>query len=246
MSKFCKGLVAVIALGMGAACAEGAILIDFLPTPLSPSLKEFEWSGLQGLREDVGAFGGNDVSPPANASPGGLKIEVPMVISGIPGSQINAGNGSTTIFDVTLDLEHLSPRGPAVVSGGRVHQPLAAGTFRLLDTTGQLLLAGTVGGGVITGMLGGDTATVQAGFVHYAGGPIHAAMQGKYTADGELSFAMIDLSTPLSASATGGTLAPFTANGTGQFSATAVPEPGMVALVVAAGGLLAGRRRLRA
>src|SRR5687768_1392119 len=102
MCKRLKGLVGAAALALGGASAEGAIIVDFIPTPLSPGLKEFEWPS---LKEGPGAIGGNDVLPPANASLGGLRIDIPFVMGALPGSQVNLLNGSTTIFDVTMDLE---------------------------------------------------------------------------------------------------------------------------------------------
>src|SRR5262249_43940673 len=78
------------------ASASAGTIVDFKPLPISPSNPEFQFSralggGIPVFRSAFGAFGNADGTLPiANQTPGGLLVETPFIIPGIPGSQLGA------------------------------------------------------------------------------------------------------------------------------------------------------------
>src|SRR5688500_737676 len=92
---------AVVILTLGSS-ATAATLIDYKPLPVSPTTPEFTFGGAgPSFSATVGATGNGDGTLPVPAqTPGGLDVETPFLIPGIPGSQLNAA--STEFYDSTL------------------------------------------------------------------------------------------------------------------------------------------------
>lgn len=251
----------VVALGLGSS-AFGALLVDFKPDPISPNIPELSWSG-SALQQAPGSVGNADGTlPSAQQTPGGLFIQTPFQILGIPGSAINTSdplNPSTSFFDVTLSISGLSASAPAnsnpIIPGITIlTQPIGDGHFVLTSTNpgpgGQptVLLAGSIRDIVVVGLDGQRTGSVQSTTVTYESGVIYDALVaavpgGPYT--GTLSLSLLDIAdlqgAPLHL--TGANLGAFGANLTGQFSAV-IPEPASMSLLaLGAAGILARRRR---
>src|SRR4051794_2273262 len=81
-----------------------ATIVDWKPGPTTPAMPEFTWTGSQ-LQDSIGAHSSGDGTlPPNQQVGGGLNMETPFVIPGVPGSSIDAVAGTTTFFDSTLHL----------------------------------------------------------------------------------------------------------------------------------------------
>lgn len=235
----------------------GGLLLDLKPAPVSPVHKELRWTGAA-LFSDIGSIGNGDgLLPVDQQTPGGLRLQTPLYITGVPGSSNNVVDQSTTFFDVTLTLNGWSAIGPAnaTVVGGitvlsQLVGPVIGGgpaTFRFDSTPagdGTVeLLSGYIDSAIIVGIQGGDTASVQSTTVHYTSGIIynHLVSLGLAT-EGSLSWSLLDISNFRMPPA-GGPLMAFQADMTGLYNV--IPEPGLCGLF-ALTGLLAGRRRARA
>ncbi len=175
---------------------------------------------------------------------------------------VNAAAGSTTFYDVTLDI--ITPLGaagpPESLFGVYVVQELTGGEFELWSTdpvevgndvhNPTLLLAGKIEAAAIAGILHSDIGAVLSAEITYTGGVIYEAALVQYYAygiTGSFSWSLLDIDSPLSITTTG-TLADFEANGTGQFSGIGdplIPEPTTMALLGSAAWVLAIRRRRR-
>src|SRR5687767_3971496 len=140
---------AVVILSL-ASHATAATLIDYKPLPVSPTTPEFTFGGgpVPSFSATLGATGNADGTLPVPAqTPGGLGVETPFLIPGIPGSQLNAA--STEFFDSTLVFTGLAASAPVTSAGGLFIQPLGPGTFSVLSTDppgiapSLLLLSGT-------------------------------------------------------------------------------------------------------
>ena len=229
-------------------------IVDFKPLPISPTDPEFQFSralgsGIPAFRTAFGAIGNADGTLPlVNQTPGGLLVETPFLIGGIPGSQFTAG--STLFSDSTLEFTSgLVASGPAVNAGVFV-QPLSSGAFILYSTDPDgpgvllptLLLSGSITNASYVTGLGNAGATFNALGVTYTGGVIYNALlsSGGSAIGNSMSISMTDVAPPF-AIANDGYLGDFTANGTGLFNA--VPEPSSLALFVMALGTLVLRRR---
>jgi hypothetical protein len=245
----------VLALGLTSS-SFGALIVDFKPDPISPTIPEVAWSGTA-LAEAPGSVGNSDgTTPSALQTPGGYLIQTPFVINGIPGSSLTNNNTATTFYDVTLDLSGFSasPGAAATNIAGVtiVSQPLAEGAFSLWSTdpddagpaSPTLLLSGTVGTAVVVGLGGQQTGSVQSTSLTYTGGAIYDAMvaAGFQAGNGSFSWSLLDISTQ------GGlqlgqnqNVAAFNANMTGLFSA--VPEPASLSMLALGSLALAHRRR---
>ena len=246
--------ISIIALSSLAAASsvQAAQILSFEAGPISAGVPEVAYLG--GLVSGPGSVGNADgVLPPIAQTPGGLNVSTPFVIPGIPGSDINAGNGSTTFYDATLILGGNVAAGPAAtLFGVIIGQLTGPGTFDFLSTDPDgagpllptLLLSGTISAGAIGGFAGGNTASFQSNTVTYTGGAIFAAMlASNYTNVGDVSIAMVDVSPALAE--VRGVLQPFNANASGLFSAVLVPEPTSLAAVGVAAAAMLGRRRSR-
>ena len=253
--------VLVLTLTFIASSAHGALIVDFMPEPASPGEAEFIWDG-SSLTSGSGAFGtgfgpgaGDGESDPEDQDIPGLQIVTPFVINGLPGGVVNAAAGSTTFYDVTLELtESLDAVGaPDSLFAVYVVQELTGGQFRILSTDPvaggveddyEVLLAGTIQTAAIAGILNSDTGAVLSATIDYTGGAIYDAALAHLGANdltGSFSWSLLDIDAPLSI--TGGTLDDFEANGTGQFSG--VPEPATLVLLLSGAFAVAARRRRR-
>lgn len=251
--RYAKLAGAVLALGLTSS-SFGALIVDFKPDPISPSTPEVVWDG-SALAEGAGSAGNGDGQlPSALQTPGGYLIQTPFNVPGVPGSSVNNAGNATTFYDVTLDLSGLAatPGAAATNIAGVtiVSQPLGAGEFQLWSTdpegpaTPTLLLSGNVSTGVVVGLGGQQTGSVQSTSVTYTGGAIYDAMvaAGFQAANGSFSWSLLDISTQ------GGlqlgnnqNVAAFNANMTGLFSA--VPEPASLSILALGSLALAHRRR---
>ena len=231
-----------------------ATIVDFKPLPISPTDPEFQFSralggGIPAFRSAFGAIGNADGTlPVASQTPGGLLVETPFLIPGIPGSQSAAT--STLFFDSTLEFTGgLVASAPAINVGVSV-QPLSAGSFVLYSTDPDaggpllptLLLSGNISTASYVTGIGDAGATFNAAGVNYTGGVIYTALlsSGGSANGNSMSISMTDVAPPF-AIAGDGYLGDFTANATGLFNA--VPEPNSLALFVMALGAMVLRRR---
>jgi hypothetical protein len=233
-----------------ATAADAGLLVDFKPDPVSPSMYEIGWAAGQ-IVQRPGSVGNADGTLPAiNQTPGGLNVQTPLHIVGVPGSTINTTDNSTTFYDVTLELSGLHGVGlPGQYSiGGMtvVSQAVGTGTFTLLSTNpgggATTLLTGTINSALIVGLLGQTTGSIQSSDVDYTGGKIYDALiaAGGNPDGASLSWSLIDVGGGLRVVA--GSLAAFDANMTGQLT----PEPATLCLMGLGLGAIvinAGRRR---
>ena len=260
------GIVAVMVL-VSVTAAQASLLVDFLPQPASEDMPEFIWDG-SSLTTGPGAYGGGATpgvgdgdDGPELQPPPGLHIVTPFVIDSPtpPGGVVDVVAGSTTFYDVTLDITvPLTAAGaPDTLYDVYVVQNLTGGAFELLSTDPglttdpTLLLAGTVETAAIAGILNSDTGAVLSATISYTGGVIYDAALEYYGASsltGSFSWSLLDIDLPLSV--VEGTPAPdddylneFEANGTGQFSGT--PEPATLVLLLGGSCVVAMRRRRR-
>lgn len=247
--------ISILALSSLAAASsiEAAQILSFEAGPISAGVPELAY-GAGGLNSAAGSVGNADgiLATPAQ-TPGGLNVSTPFVIPGIPGSDVNAVNGSTTFYDSTLVLGGNVAAGPAAtLFGVIIGQLTGAGTFDFLSTDPDgagpllptLLLSGTITNGAIGGFAGGNTASFQSNTVTYTGGAIFAALAANNLGTvGDVSVAMINVTPSLAE--VRGVLLPFEANASGLFSAVVVPEPTSLAVVGLAAAAMLGRRRAR-
>jgi hypothetical protein len=265
--------IAGITIGMVALCAstKGQLIIpfnnlvmQFAPNPPSPGLPEFLWTGPGGnLVTGPGAVGNGDGDLGIAAqTPGGLEVDTPFVIPGIPNSTIDVSG--THFYDVTLSLSSgyspgdLQDKGAVIlVALNEVDQPMTNGSFQMwttpaADIPGQLpvlLLNGTMTNNSIAFVLGGTSADYQSQQVTLTGGAIdsaaNAAWGGVYACSWEIG---LTTTSPIGVA----DLGPIIPGGVDYaavdaFSATSeVPEPTpMSVLTAAAIGLsVHSRRRL--
>ena len=253
--------VVALTLTFMASSTYGAMLVDFLPQPASDDMPEFKWDGTT-LTSGPGAFGTNFGVPgpgdgdelPEDQDVPGLQIVTPFVIGGQPGGVVNTDAGSTTFYDVTLDIttSHLATNE----YGFYVVEELTGGQFEIWSTDPAddpgadvenpiLLLAGLIDTAMIAGILHSDAGAVLSAEITYTDGRIYQAAQAMFGIQeitGSFSWSLLDINSPLSV--TNGLLDSFEANGTGQFSG--VPEPATMVLLVSGACMLAIRRRRRA
>jgi hypothetical protein len=240
------GVVAAYSLS---ASSFGALLVNFMPTPVvagPQDAPELVWTGAN-LTAGAGALGNADGNKPVTQqSPGGLQIQTPLRIDAAANGKVINDNNSTTFFDVTMVLSGLPAVGTVQALGGAVFQGIGTGEFQLLSTAqggpSQVLLAGTIDDGLITGT--GTAGNVISTHVTYTSGLIYDKLiaSGLSAGGGSLSFNMIEITPPLPGGP-GGTLTAFAADAGGLFGV--VPEPATASvLVLGAAGL--GMRRRRA
>jgi len=240
MHTVSRVVLALFASLVLATAADAGLLVDFKPDPISPSMYEIGWAGDQ-LVQRPGSVGNADgtLMPATLQTPGGLNIQTPQYIPGIPGSTINTTDNSTTFYDVTLQLTGLFATGAPVKSPipfttmTVVYQPVGTGTFTLLSTDPDgagpglptVLLTGTIADAVIVGLLGQTTGSIQSSNVLFTGGVINGG-----SAPATLSWSLLDVGgglTVVSGGLFGTTLQTFDANMTGQIT----PEPATLCLM---------------
>jgi hypothetical protein len=245
----------VVALGFGLAIcssAQAALLVDFKTLPISPSAPEVSWNGtvLVAAPTAGGSQGNGDgLLPVGQQTAGGLIIETPLSVTGV-GGVLNPGNlNSTTFTDVTLIFNSLNSTGNASELGAILQQPIGGGTFRLLGTTGQELLAGNISTAYLTGIKNANAGSLVSSELTYTGGLILDALNtalgkaaGTPAPGGTLTFSLLDIDNPLTIG-TGGTVSSFTANANGQFGTPVVPEPASITLIALGALGLCIRRR---
>jgi hypothetical protein len=259
--RICTLAGVLLALAVAASSAQGGLLADFVPEPASPGIPEFFWDG-GALHEALGAYGngfgvagpGDGELPTAAQTTTGLLVESPFTVPGILGSEINGATGATTFYDCTLRVPPagIPAAGPVSTILGVLVQPLGPSEFEIwstdpVDALGDvenpvLLLAGHLDTGVITGVGGADTGATLSATVTYTGGAILDASPYSDLVTGSFSWSLLDVAPPLAVGANAN-LAPFEANGTGQFSG--VPEPATALLMGAGMAGLAALRRQR-
>jgi hypothetical protein len=255
-----RGKLAAAVLGLGLTSSSfGALLVDFKPDPISPSLNEVGWDGTN-LLQGPGSVGNADgTKPSGEQTPGGLFIQTPFMIVGVPGSALNDADKSTSFFDVTLELGGLGASNPAnrnqIIPGlVIVSQPIGEGRFALYSTDPDgpnepllptLLLAGAIRDMVVVGIENQPTGSVQSTTVTYDDGLIYDKLV-EYHGDehGSLSWSLLDI-TPGLFAAEGENLRAFAANMTGLFSTPAIPEPTTLSILGLSALLLVQRCRSR-
>jgi len=223
-------VLALFAFSALATAADAGLLVDFKADPVSSTMYEIGWTVAGGFVPRSGSLGNGDGALPSDQqTPGGLNIQTPQHIVGVTGSTHNLSDGSTTFYDVTLQLTGLGANGSAQMMWGLVYQPLNTGTFTLLSTNkdelGNLisptvLLTGTIDGAYFVGSLGYTTGSIQSGNVMFTDGMINGG-----SSPGTLSWSLSDIGGGLSVNS--GLLASFDANMTGLLT----PEPATLCLM---------------
>jgi hypothetical protein len=188
----------------------------------------------------------------------GLALETPYVVAGLPGSVVNANNNSTTFYDASLliipsgsNQRGLPAVGPTQITNMAPNidvfsQLLGPGQFEIWTTQPDfgsgsvLLLGGTINSAVLTGLLNSTAGSLVSADITFSSGAILDAAEGlpldgtaqPKSITGGLSWSLMDASPQFQLGLTGGGLAAFQANVTGQFSSDPVPEPGSVMLLL--------------
>jgi hypothetical protein len=252
------------------AGAHGALqLLEFNPNPISGSLPEFSWTGPGGqfvTGPGVVGNGDGDVAVPSQ-TPGGLEVDTPLVVPGVPNSIIDA-NG-TSFYDVTMTLSSSTNPGDLkdtgaviLVAQNEAVQGLSNGSFQIFttpatDVPGQLpvlLLSGTLTNNAIAVGLGGTSAGYQTAQITYTGGAILTALlaAGGTPTGGSASISLVSLDGPIGVTDTGvviptvldsAAIRPFDADSNGVFDTPSVPEPASMGLLLSVGALGLRRRR---
>ena len=256
----------VLVLSGAAYAAPTVQLLQFEPTPLSPGVPEFSWTGPGGqYTEGAGAIGNGDGNLPiASQTPGGLEVDVTNAIASIPApagsGEVVDANG-THFYDVTMTVQGLTDTGAYVFLNPTLNeaiQTLASGTFTMTATNGLLLLTGTFVNNSITIPLSSTSSGYQSGAVNYTGGLIlTAALSSSLGGAGGAAISMtaaapigITYNAALATGpllATSATVSAFNTDATGVFSTTTVvsaPEPASIGIAsLAAASLMARRKR---
>src|SRR3954464_1494455 len=144
-------LAAIAALFSFCTWASAATIVDFKPTPVSPTTPEFQFSralggGVPVFRGALGSTSNNDGNLPIqNQTAPGLDSETPFILAG-PGSLNDLIAGTTHFFDSSLQFTGgLQANAPAQNAGVFVQQ-LSSGSFQLMSTgpAPVVLLSGNI------------------------------------------------------------------------------------------------------
>jgi hypothetical protein len=244
-------VLALFAFSALATAADAGLLVDFKPDPSSSTLYEVGWTGNQIVQRPGSVGNGDGALSPTSQIPGGMNIQTPLNIVGITGSTNNSTDGSTTFYDVTLELTGLfasaAPIQTTIMPGMVVvSQPVGTGTFTLLSTNKDalgnsivptVLLTGTITDAVVSGLLGSTTGSIWSENVTFTGGVLNSI-----SSTASLSWSLLDIGGGLKvvSGGFGTTLQSFDANMTGQIT----PEPATLCLLgIGAATVLATRRK---
>jgi hypothetical protein len=241
---------AIAALLFFCSSALAGTIVDFKPTPVSPTLPEFQFSralgsGIPVFRGAIGATSNNDGNLPIqNQTAPGLDAETPFILAGL-GALNDLVAGTTHFLDSSLEFTGgLEANAPAIFAGGAFIQPLSLGSFELKSTGPApiLLLSGNVNAASFIVGAGNAGAVFASQNITYTGGIIFNAMvaNGIPVAGNSMSISMADVTPGFSINSSDGYLNDFTANATGLFNA--VPEPTSLSLLAIAVGALLLRR----
>jgi hypothetical protein len=228
-------------------------IVNFKPTPVSPTIPEFQFSralggGVPVFRAALGATSNNDGNLPIQIQTApGLDSETPFILAG-PGALNDLIAGTTHFLDSALQFTAgLQASAPAIFAGGQFLQSLSPGSFQI-NSTGPapiLLLSGNMSAASFIVGAGDAGAVLNADNITYTGGIIFNALvaSGINPNGNSMSISMVDVAPPFGI-ASDGYFNDFTANATGLFNVTAVPEPSTLTLfALAVGALVAGARR---
>ena len=267
MVKVALAAFSVTALCGIAQAAPSVQLLQFEPTPVSPGVPEFNWTGPGGVYVDgPGSHlnGDGNLPVPAQLSPG-LQVDTKLIVPAPAGSgELIDANGSH-FYDA--DLRIFGPNGqPGLNDTGGFYFPninqavqtLSDGSFVLTATDGAtVLLTGTFTSNTITIPLGGTSSGYQSSTVTYTGGVIlAAALAANEGGPGSGSVSMVtpapitvNIGAPVAG--TGGfidsaTVNAFSADATGVLNTTLIPEPASLSLLSLGALGLFGRRQRRA
>ena len=145
-------------------------------------------------------------------------------------------NGSVTFDGIGL-------QGIPVVVGNSIFQSTSGGNFSVFDDQGDLLLAGTLSSGLLSGEVGSSTASFFTTAPISFGGGVLSPHLGSPASGVSLALNSVDSGGTAGLVVSGNSLSAFSADATGQLEATAVPEP--AAFGALAGLLILGLRRSR-
>ena len=264
-----RGLIntAIAALAIGVALtapASAGFIVNFLPQPSSPGAYELIWDGME-LYEGPGALGtgygagpGDGELPTDEQTKPGLLLETPFNIPGVLGSEVSDDLSATRFYDVTLDVipteqgatQGLVASQDALEFYGTVMQLLGGADFKIYSTDPDdtdednytLLLAGTIGNAVITGLKNASTGATLSANVTYTDGVILNYVPGT-DITGELSWSLADVTPALDIDPGTDRLVGFGANVVGQF--ILVPEPAALSIIALGGSFVLLRRKKR-
>src|SRR3954463_9028922 len=175
---------AIAAIFSFCAWASAGTIVDFKPTPVSPTTPEFQFSralggGVPVFRGALGSTSNNDGNLPLqNQTAPGLDSETPFVLAG-PGSLNDLIAGTTHFFDSALIFTGgLQANAPAVNAGGTFIQQLSPGSFQLMSTGPApiLLLSGNIASATFITGTGDSGAAFNASGITYTGGIIFNAL----------------------------------------------------------------------
>src|SRR5437868_6590739 len=104
------GYLSGVALLAASSIASASTLVNYKPTPVSPTTPEFLFQGgaVPSLQTGPGSIGNGDGQlPEANQTAPGLESDTPFIIPGVPGSIVDPVAGTTNFYDTSLLLTGL-------------------------------------------------------------------------------------------------------------------------------------------